>query len=216
MTRTSCLIGLCLAVTACGGQSLSDGGEAGAAGSGNSGAGATARSTGIGGKNAGTRGKGAGTGGGGIAGAGSAGGTGGVPSSCVKQDDWTFQEPVCADLAPLTLTDMSATDSNDNIFKPGEPIQVSVNLNETSGKGFSYYPGVTFTANHPSVFFGKQSEGKDWLYAIEGCGTTPLSTTIHVFGDISPGTEVEVTAQVGMINQECPGANVAKLKFVVQ
>jgi hypothetical protein len=210
--KHTCLLGLfILLAPGCGGQSLSDadpGGTAGVAGAAGNGA-----ATGSGGFGAGGS-----SGSGGGAGIGSAGavGSGGVPSTCVQDEDWTFQQPTCDDLAPLALTDFLATDSGDGMFKAGEPIQISVNLNETSGTAFSYYPGVTFRANHPSVFFGKQSEEHYWLYAIEGCGTTPLSTTARILGDIAPGTKVELTAQVGMLNQECANGNVAKLTFVVQ
>jgi hypothetical protein len=147
-------------------------------------------------------GAGGSTGSGGI-GDGGAGGSGGSGACVPVEETGGFQQATCADLDRMTVSDPVVTDAGgDGKLSPGEAGKLALKLNEISGKGFNWYPGVKFYSDVPGVFVKEL----DWYYAILPCQSFDTGATILVDTPVPKGTLVHVTAQVAMLNTECPDA----------
>jgi hypothetical protein len=146
-----------------------------------------------------------GEGGSGATGAAGVGGTGGA-AVCTPQPedpDAGFQQPTCADLAGLTLGEAVVSDAGgDGTVSPGENATIRVPLIETAGKGFNYYPGVTFSSDVALV----PDQGAAQFYAILPCQSLDALVGITIPPDVKKGTVVKVKAQVSMLNATCPDA----------
>ena len=132
--------------------------------------------------------------------------TSGGSRPCVVQNGggWgTGQAATCADLDVLAVSDPVILDQGgDGKLSAGEDATLRVNLNEVSGIGFSWYPGVNFASDDASVSI----KAYDWFYAIAACTSYETRATIHVAPGATPGSIVHITAQVAMINVDCPHA----------
>lgn len=188
-----CLVSL---VAACGGHATFDGegagGSAAAAGSGAAGTGGTgAGASGGSGGSAGSAGN---------AGAGGSAGAAGAPAECVVQpEEPGFEQPTCEDLDVLTVSGLVL----EGAFIPGAAATVRVNLNEVAGHGFNYYPGVKFKSDHPGVTVSEDN----WFYAVLACESYEMTGSVTVADSVAPGTKVTITAQVAMLNSDCPKAH---------
>ncbi len=140
---------------------------------------------------------------GGASSAMSSGSTGGG-STCVPTDPSTMVEWTCKDLEGLVLTGpvISGDDDGDGYLEPGESATLRITMKDISGLGFNYYPGVNFESSNPKV----TTTAESWFYAILPCTEQEATTTIKVLPDVPSGTNVNIRAQVGMLNQECPDA----------
>ena len=125
---------------------------------------------------------------------------------CVVQDGGGFGTgltPTCADLEVLTVSDPVILDkSGGGKLSPGEDASLRVSLNEVAGRGFSWYPGVSFVSDDASVSI----KSSDWYYAIAACTRYQPTAVIHVSSDAKPGSIVHFTAQAAMMNSDCPSA----------
>ena len=134
---------------------------------------------------------------------------------CVPQDPPPSPEqPTCQDLDRLVLANPSISDDTDGdgLIEPGETASVTVVMQDTSGLGFNWYPGVEFATKNPMV--GVQAD--TWYYAILPCGEMPATATIKVAPDTAPGTIVTIRAQIAMLNQKCPDAFTIEIPVKVQ
>jgi len=133
-------------------------------------------------------------------------GAGGAPAACVPQPDGaggTLTMPTCADLGGLTVSDPKLDDeSGDGKLAYQESAVVTVHLNDVSGKGFNWYPGVQFSSDTVSV----DTTGFAQFYAILPCQTLDASTKLTLLTQVTPGAVVHVTARVSMLNSDCPEA----------
>jgi hypothetical protein len=153
-------------------------------------------------------------------GAGGAGGAsatgGGDPTPCVPQPDDPdagFTPATCADLAVMKVSDpVVIDDSGDGKVSPGEGAVIHVNLSEIAGKGFSYYPGVTFTSDLAMV----PDPGAGQLYAILACQVDDLAAHIVVPSSVAKGTVVHVKAQVSMLGATCTSGDSVTLSIKVE
>ncbi len=140
------------------------------------------------------------------------GGSGDAPVECVVQPEGTggFQEPTCADLSVLAVSNPTITDdpaegaigNANGQVEPGETATLRVDLSEIAGVGFNMYPGVTFTTSDVGVTV----TANDWLYAIFACQVQSLAGSVAIAADVPPGTVVTIHAAVAMINSDCPDA----------
>jgi hypothetical protein len=146
-----------------------------------------------------------GEGGSGSTGSGNEGGAGGA-AVCVPQPvdpNAPFEQPTCADLAGLTLGEAVVTDAGgDGKVSPGESATITVPLVETAGKGFNFYPGVTFSSDVAVV----PDQGAAQFYAIPACQSLDAVAGITIPPDVAKGTVVKVKAQVSMLGATCPDA----------
>ncbi|MDI1483476.1 hypothetical protein [Polyangium sp. y55x31] len=141
---------------------------------------------------------GGGSGGGGNGGGGGIGGSGGgmcVPGS----DEPSPVQPSCADIAGIELREVTM---KDGVLEAGGSTVMSMNLVETTGKGFFGYPGVVFSSPDPGVEVSEPF----WLYGISACDSVPVEGYVNIASDVTPGTIVTVVAQVGILNENCPNA----------
>lgn len=133
------------------------------------------------------------------------GGDGGA-AACVPEPvdpDAPFEQPTCADLSGLTLGAAVITDAGgDGKVSPGESATITVPLVEIAGKGFGWYPGVTFTSESATI----DNPGSAQFYAILACQTLDASVGVTIPPSVAKGTVVKVKAQVSMLNEPCPDA----------
>lgn len=124
---------------------------------------------------------------------------------CVEQPtDWDNLPPQnCETLTSLIVANPALTDdSGDGSVSPGETATLAVDLVETSGYGMFSYPLIHFTTDNPAVTASNEA----MLYGIGGCGVFTLNTLITVSASIPKGTKINVYAQVGALNLDCPDA----------
>jgi hypothetical protein len=146
-------------------------------------------------------------------GGGSSSGSG-VAAACVPQpEDPTFMQPTCADLAVMTVSDPSVQDDGgDGKVSPGEGAIIHVKLSEIAGKGFMYYPGVSFTSDTVTVPDPQAAQ----LYGILPCQVDDLTVHVVVPESVPKGTVVHVKAQVAMLSMACPDADSIEIPITVQ
>jgi hypothetical protein len=200
---------LLLSVAACGGEAFRDGSAGVAGSSGEPVSPGTAGSAGrpsqsSGGSSAG----GATSGAGGLAGSSAAGSAGTFPGDppdppaeeCIPHDDfqWPPSQGQCDELWVLDVSNPRIEGS----LAPGATARLHVDLTEVGGLGWSLYPGVEFTSDHPGVKVGYDT----WYYAIFACQTLPASGTLEISPELASGTRVTITARVAMLNGSCPEA----------
>ncbi len=124
-----------------------------------------------------------------------------------------FVQPTCDDLSNLAVTDPQVVDdSGDGVVSAGEDATIHVVMRELGGEDFMFYPGVLFEADHASVDIGAE----DWRYGIFACGADELTTHAHFGQDIAPGTVIQITARVAMLNSDCPDAPSVTIEVPVQ
>jgi hypothetical protein len=208
--RVVLTIGAVTSLLACGGRSIDLVGiEVAAGGS----AGAASTTTGGAGKVAATGGVGA------IAAGGSqtSGGfgpqaTGGSTSNssdagtCVVHDLSILSTDGCAELARLVLRDARVTGpTTSNRIMPGDTVSISLTVSDASGLGYNMYPGAVFASDVSGVTFDQGGHSFN-AYALLGCQSVEASTTVHIPGNLAPGTVVNVTARAASVNVDCPGA----------
>lgn len=205
LARTLLTAFLAFGLVACGGRAETEPAE----GSGGTGAGASSG----GASSGGAPGGGTSTGGAAPGGAGGAGGA--VPEECTPKGggEGGFQQPTCADLSGLSVTDAVVTDaSGDGVLSAGEKLTIAASLNETAGEDFMWYPGVRFESASELVTVKEN----DWYYGIAACQTQPVTATGEISASAQPGTTVIVTARVGMINEECPSAPALEIPLDIE
>jgi hypothetical protein len=147
------------------------------------------------------------TGSGGGATGGGGGGSGGAPvTECTPQAEGSGGvplQPTCADLAVMTVTSPVFVDSGgDGQLGPGETGVLTVKLNEVAGKGFNWYPGVTFTSDTISM----EATGEAQFYAILPCQSVEANAQLSLLTKIGLGAVAHVKAQVSMLGMDCPEA----------
>lgn len=218
------VIGFSLALAACGGsvddgndEAPGGGGSGAVAGSGGGSGGVV--STGGSGGTTTTGGSGGvvstgGTSSGGTGGA-SVGGSGGSAGAgeCVPNTGGTggSVEWTCEALDGLTVSDPTIVETDgDGVVSPGETVEIEVLLNETSGNDMMYYPGIEFFTDNPLA----KVSANNWLYGIFACDSSELGATLTLDPSIPPGTVVNVTAYVAMLNQGCESPS--SIQFAVQ
>ena len=130
------------------------------------------------------------------------GGTGvGGSAACVPQPDMTgtFEQPTCADLAVLAVSNAVITDAGgDGNVSAGETAVIQVSLAEIAGLGI-VYPGVVFA----SASAGVTVTSDNWRYSIGPCEIDQMSAELTVASDVPAGTVVMITARAAMLSSEC-------------
>lgn len=134
---------------------------------------------------------------------------------CVPKDEPpSGVQPTCKDLDRLVLGTSSVTGDTDGdgFVEAGETATLTVMMQDISGLGFNWYPGVEFSTK--STVAGVQSD--TWYYAILPCTELAATGTIKVAPDAAPGTVVTIRAQIAMLNQTCPDALAIDVPVKVQ
>jgi hypothetical protein len=137
-----------------------------------------------------------------------------APSACVVGDaGFTVEPDMCAGLSVLAIARPTIVDdSGDGTISPGEGASLLVSVQEIAGKGFAWYPGVTFTADRPDV----EVMFDDWRYAILPCTEESFSAVAKFSASIPRGTPVHFVARLASLNRDCPDAPSSTLDVVVQ
>ncbi|APR81726.1 Hypothetical protein A7982_07075 [Minicystis rosea] len=140
----------------------------------------------------------------------------GGSTPCVVQPedlDAGFQEPTCADLAVMTVTSpvVKGPDGTSKLA-PGETGTIDVSLDEIAGKGFSYYPAVTFTSDVAGITVESGAQ----FFAILPCTSVDAPGSITVSSDVPKGTMAHIVARVAMLNHDCPDAPSISIPIEIQ
>jgi len=227
--KNAYLVVLGIFAAACGGQAITNESDASPGNAGGSSGGVTSQggSAGQGGTAAGGSSVGGTSAGGSTSvDAGQAGGSGGASTGGSAGAGWEdgglgvctpaaggsggFEEPTCADLDGIVVSTPVIKDGLVTV-SPGETVHLSVQLREVAGQDFMYYPGVSFTSDHPAV----ELTG-DWLYGIAACTSVELTATATFSDTIEPGTVVTISGQVAMLSEPCPGASSTSISVLVE
>jgi hypothetical protein len=71
---------------------------------------------------------------------------------------------------------------------------------------------VKFESDNPDVTISED----DWFYGIFACESYATGGSGKVGANVAPGTVVELTARVAMLNTDCPSAPSTSIEIVVK
>lgn len=151
----------------------------------------------------------------GSSGTGSSSTTGGMTTVCVPVEDPPISSnPTCKELERLILVNpiIEGDSDGDGLVEPGETATLTVTMQDVSGLGFNWYPGVVFDSGDPAV----SVQADTWFFAVLPCGEQPATATIKVSPDMKPGQTISLRARVDMMNGNCAGTSALEIPLKIQ